>query len=273
MKHFTENAYNSKSSSAVIAEIHNAFDTAGDRLLAEAKAIIAKEIPTDKGKRLQALGFGSTKPATEMTENISVKKESTALAETISYFQMNYPNYKFINEEVVKEICGKYNLLLGDAEEYIGDVPEKNIREIENFKLKEEDYVESRTPVSWMDMPGESLMWNTGFDDIRRRRISDRLMATNMALQAQQPQSRLGEGILSQFRNIEPDEPKTKKPAFEIVAPKKDFNLQNTVEKGYKLEKYIPDPIVLQPVKGGYLIISKWGLEGKDKMLVNEVMN
>jgi hypothetical protein len=45
------------------------------------------------------------------------------------------------------------------------------------------------------------------------------------------------------------------------------------IEDGYRLEYNLPDPIVLQPVNGGYLIVSKWGLEGEDAELTNEKMN
>jgi hypothetical protein len=39
---------------------------------------------------------------------------------------------------------------------------------------------------------------------------------------------------------------------------------------GYKLEY---DPIVLQPVKGGYLVVTKWGLEASDEIVTNPTSN
>lgn len=64
-----------------------------------------------------------------------------------------------------------------------------------------------------------------------------------------------------------------KKP-FKICASVKDFDTKNmNITDGYKLQQNIPDPVVLQPVKGGYLVVSKWGLEGKDELLVNETNN
>lgn len=42
------------------------------------------------------------------------------------------------------------------------------------------------------------------------------------------------------------------------------------VRDGFKLEY---DPIVLQPVDKGYLVISKWGIEGEDEIVVNQKMN
>lgn len=44
--------------------------------------------------------------------------------------------------------------------------------------------------------------------------------------------------------------------------------------EGYKLEKkFIPDPVVLQPVKGGYLILTAWGDEASDPLVVNQNFN
>ena len=72
------------------------------------------------------------------------------------------------------------------------------------------------------------------------------------------------------------DETKTEvyeKPPFSICAPIKDFDTERLrIKDGYKLCE-IPDPIVLQPVKGGYLVVSKWGLEASDGIVVNQQMN
>ena len=46
------------------------------------------------------------------------------------------------------------------------------------------------------------------------------------------------------------------------------------LKEGYKLEKkFIPDPVVLQPVKGGYLILTAWGDEASDPIVINEINN
>ena len=49
-----------------------------------------------------------------------------------------------------------------------------------------------------------------------------------------------------------------------------------SIEDGYKLKqvyKDIPDPVVLQPVKGGYLILTAWGDEASDPLVINENFN
>jgi hypothetical protein len=54
---------------------------------------------------------------------------------------MKYPNNKFITEESVKKICEKYNLVYSTIDRYIGTVPDKNLTEIANFKINDEDKV------------------------------------------------------------------------------------------------------------------------------------
>jgi hypothetical protein len=60
---------------------------------------------------------------------------------------------------------------------------------------------------------------------------------------------------------------------FFICAPKKDMSAEGMKLTGSFLTKDLPDPIVLHFVKDGFLVVSKWGLEGEDASLTNENMN
>lgn len=73
-------------------------------------------------------------------------------------------------------------------------------------------------------------------------------------------------------KNIGNRESGSKKP-FYICAPKKEMNMEGKKEVGSFLINDVPDPIVLHWLPDGYLIVSKWGLEGQDPDLVNEKMN
>jgi len=232
----------------IIEGIHNEFDTAGEKLLNEAKAILAKQLPTNKGERLKKLGFSAAESAVKFDKINKERKEKEELANLIEYYQIWYPSYKFITEKVVKSICEKYGLFSAQVQYYKGDVPEKNIAEMEAFKLREDD-METR---SNMD------------DYIDQRRFYGMM---NMS-------------SLGGFRTERkfPDPPTDYKvmriqPSFVIAAPENDFDTRHLIKNGHKLELHIPDPIVMQPVKGGYLIVSKWGLEGDDAELTNEKLN
>lgn len=234
-----------KDTAEVIAEIHNEFDTAGEKLLQEAKAIIA-ETDCDKGERLKSLGFSSAKPVQES----NVAKMNKKLAETIEYYRQYYPHNKFITEAVVEAICKKYNLLCGQVSSYIGDVPEKNVREMESFKLHKEDMIRRSNIDDYHDM------------SLRNRMRHSQMMSLGLLAQ-----------ISQQSYDYSPPQKVTYyeyKEPFKICAPQTDFEMSYLRKDGYKL---IPDPIVLQPVKGGYLIVTKWGLEASDESLVNETHN
>ncbi len=65
---------------------------------------------------------------------------------------------------------------------------------------------------------------------------------------------------------------------LEIAAPVKDFNMTSHEIKDFKISKIeIPDPVVLQPViyEGikHYLIVTAWGDEAEDELVVNQKMN
>lgn len=260
MFNFFKEAFKPKvDTKVVIEEIHNAFDNAGERLLNEAKGILAKGFNADKGERLKKLGFIKAKDAVEAAAKIKEQKEKEELATLIEYYQTFYPNNKFITEKEVEKICKKYGLLCGEVRYYIGDVPDKNVSEIANFNLREEDCTkhtcgwykyEYNGGMRGYHLPSKKGDGSYGWINSDWRR-GDRLHIVD-----------------------ESQEAHFEKPEFSICASVKDFDMnQMRVTEGYKLEQNIPDPIVLQPVKGGYLIVSKWGLESEDETLVNEKMN
>lgn len=246
-----------------IEAIHNEFDSAADRLLAEAKGIISMEIG-DKGKRLSAVGFGKTKEATIWAEREEAKKESTRLSGIIRYFSIRYPNNKFITDKEVKRICEKYSLVLGDASDYKGGVPDKNLKEIEAFSLKESDgkqYV---------------AMWFTRLNDTGRlvpcrgdakkmyfgyRKFESNLFGPDQFINVAKPESGADSCIIYE------------RPSYKICASASDFDMRGKTLKGYLVKNEVPDPIVLQPVNEGYLIVTKWGLEASDELVVNQNHN
>jgi hypothetical protein len=240
-----------KSTEQIIAEIHNEFDSASERLLQEAKDIVLQD--TSKGDRLRQLGFNSAKPVKEIEEIRKTQHDARQLAERVSYFSQWYPHNKFITEEAVQAICEKYGLVFASTQYYKGDVPEKNLLEMEKFVLRKEDEVKD-----WASDLTASLR------SLQRRMISDDWGMNRMIR---------GEQYEYIFPSFASEEERPTKNTFKICAPEKDFDTSNLIKKGHKLELNIPDPIVLQPVKGGYLIVTKWGLEASDELVKNEKAN
>lgn len=244
----------------LVAEIHNEFDTSTERLLNEAKSILAKNINTSKGETLRSLGFTSSKPSIDSAADIKSKQENEQLAKHIEHYSTFYPNNKFITEKEVEKISKKYGLLCGEVGYYIGDVPDKNVSEISNFKLREEDCTKHKC--GWY-----KVEYGGGF----RPMFLPSSKKENGHYGWIKNDWRIG-GFINSVK--EGQEYHYERPEFKICASVKDFDMnQMRVTDGYKLEQNIPDPIVLQPVNGGYLIVSKWGLEAEDNDLVNEKLN
>lgn len=247
----------------IIEKIHNEFDTAGDKLLAEANEVLNGNYDIQKGERLQRLGFTNSRAAVDADTVKKMKVEKKKQAETVEYFRTFYPNNKFITEELVKKICEKYNLVFGAINHYKGDVPEKNITEMENFKLREEDKDDCFDYEDYDYHRLETMSSMPALQNLERR-INERQFMYERAMMRMQTQFPVYKAT--------PNGKKTQQ-GFKICAPETDFDMTYMIRSGHKIELHIPDPIVLQPVKNGYLIVSKWGLEAEDADLTNEKMN
>lgn len=278
-----------------VEEIHETFYTEVDRLLEYAKVSSPIEKPnqalSDKVNRLRKLGFeqaGEIKKMSEESVRIQNKQREKGmkaeLIQVITYFSMKYPQYKFITEESVKKICEKYNLVYGETKRYRGTVPDKNLEQIENFKIKKEDecYVSTE---GW-----GSLFY--GSEEECRRKVKPRDPREGSFIGGIDPIDTWGS---RPFREMDYqwqlmrtlyDTPRAfvssgnnyQKCSFEICAPVKDFDMSGMTISDHQLKAVTPpDPIVLAPVvyknKKYYLIVSAWGDEESDENVVNEKMN
>lgn len=250
-----------------IEEIHTTFFTEVDRIKKESSEIksldTTKQNLIDKRNKLIKLGFNNSKEVKEANLEIdrlnTLKKENElnqSINKAANYFSFTYPQYKFITEESVKKICAKYNLIYGDVSNYIGIIPDKNLKHIEEFKIKEQDecYELHRNDI---------FLWGRGrsFERYVTKPINDDISEHERYMQSVMHYST-----------------KISKSNLEICAPIKDFNIKNMEIKNFKLSKIeIPDPVVLKPVifedKKYYLIITAWGDEASDELVVNQKMN
>lgn len=270
-----------KTVNQVIEEIHETFYTEVDKLLASAK--VANSLDTDKQSlidkcaRLKALGFTSTQEVKEAETEIArleaLKRDNEAkitLIEAINYFSFKYPNYKFITEDSVKKICEKYSLVYGAIDKYIGSVPDKNLQHIENFKVLEDDecYVEEKFFRGVFLSDGE-------------RSFNKKYKTHAQWTEEQNPTTTKGDYLMRHMM-LRMSDPYTRvidmKCPLEIAAPLKDFDMKNAEVKDFKISKIeIPDPVVLKPVifnnEKYYLIVTAWGLEAGDELVVNPIHN
>lgn len=243
----------------VIEEIHETFYSEVDKLLAEAKIKNSlesdKQHLIDKSKRLKDLGFTNTKEIRETEDEIrrldglkSDNEDKIKLIEAIEYFSFKYPNYKFITEDSVKKICSKYNLVYGGIDRYLGEVPDKNLKHIEDFKISKEDECFIIEVTVNNSFGGRPFVISKGYAQSKE----------------------ITQSLYSQV--VE------KKCPLEIAAPMKDFDMTNMEIKDHNISQIeVPDPVVLKPVvfknKKYYLIVTAWGVESTDNLVINPKNN
>jgi hypothetical protein len=231
----------------IVEEIHNEFETAADKLAESAKQIIAEARSKDASKveRLINLGFKHSNQVSEVKPLLEKAKLSEEQIKLLNDYAKKYPFNKFITEGQVEVVCKKYNLVCGEVDRYKGFVPEKNLREVERFSLKGND--------------GREIMYQYG----SKKQTLKEWYITN------------SEGFVKNNVIVDNNVFLGDVVGLKICAPVKEMDLQGLeLKDGYKLEKkHVPDPVVLQPVNGGYLIVTKWGDEASDPLLTNPIEN
>lgn len=304
------NAELSRSTNAELVEqIHYEFDTAGDNLFTEAETLLKDdktEVLSAKAGRLQSLGFGASKGVKKSDQYLQDRIAAKQNAKLINQYREDYPLNKFINEDSIKRICEKFGIVKGKVAWFIGEVPEKNLQEIENFKVKDEDSLWLRSS-RWTDLSVRGFIPPMFLPEVLVDYNEHYAHEMNLQAKASQDlaakRAKIGGigGGLGYSRSLigamidndmftvklgDHSDSYSKAP-LHIVAPITDFDTTEfDLEKtGYDLTQKVEDapkfdlnwlledPIVLQPVKGGYLIVSAWGDEASDPDVVNEIMN
>lgn len=197
-------------------------------------------------KRLHTLGFSKAKQVQPILSDVYNRDDALRTFDLIKDYQQRYPFNKFIDEKSINIICQKYGLVLGDAYAYIGGIPRKNQEEIVNFRVKCIDtYYRKQVRSS---SPPE-IIYYTKIDALGRML-----------------------GISKEEFEMNNDEEMISATMLKVIAPiskfDKDYVKFSKLTSGYKIEP--KDPIVLQPVRGGYLIVSSWLGDGEDPKMYLE---
>lgn len=267
--------------SSDIEEIHHEFEIAGERLLEEALSIVkqTQSVNEEKINRLRNIGFKNVKEVSEGNAVIQKKKMNEELANLIQYYQRAYPLNKFITEDQVKIICEKYSLVCGDLSRYKGFVPDEKLKQIENFKLKDRDVEKYKMMATssntFLGHIGDNDLTKYGKDYLDRQRNGSfnyfYITAGNGThnhldrLITKECESKF-DGQTFVRADLVPND-------LQICAPLKDMDTTGLKLSGHRLIKHVPDPIVLQPVRGGFLILALWGPEASDPIVVNNINN
>lgn len=176
-----------------------------------------------------------------------------------------YPNYKFINYDVIAHLMRKYDLSIGNIEGYAADIPMKNLLELKNGKpVKYDDakinngeyYMLAITSLE-LDIKDRGIKYNLPIlinskNDLRYIDKWDmrKLLQDNNYNLESSPNNFKGVTVARHKKCI--------------IAPANHFNPDWVAAHSFTQKE---DPVVIQFVKGGALVLTKWGLEANDPEL------
>lgn len=200
----------------------------------------------DKADFLSSIGFTNsiaTKIYSAISENSRVIQE----------YKNKYAGiYKFILKPQLERVCEKYNLYVRDTKFFLGDIPEKNIKDIMNFKICIDDL-----PIG---------------EEYKHRIIGQVQVSTNsMLFERKSPMITIQDFAKFQLAGL--IEIASIKSLFSDKAfEKSNDRIIGELEIEPKNQVDL-DPIVLCRTKHGYLIITAWGDEANDELVLNETLN
>jgi len=259
-----------------------------------------------KGDFLTNIGFENS-IATKLYNSISNG------VQVINNYKVKYPNYKFILEPQLERVCEKYDLYVRPLEFFLGDIPEKNVQDLMNFKVDYRDIAEagqallniyhklSMNSYSFNGNANANLGYLEKYKDVYLHSFGDikfeLAKVFNLDTEFFSTEKRNHAPNLNGFLeaigcDVDSDSvydnpiygglehiPKSitiasvkkllSSKAFEssddrLIKVKHQLNAKNKVEL---------DPIVLCKVNHGYLIITAWGDEANDELVLNQINN
>lgn len=245
---------------------------------------------TEKSDFLKAINFNNSK-ATKLYSAIIESEEYRK-----DFNKRHHGMYKFILPEQLERVCEKYNLFVRDVNDFCGDIPEKNIKDMMNFKFSAEDIFS----ITDNEYPVLRLL-NSQPDKNRKITIQEKRMIENDILDNAGIQNgnffrlesfkdimekvfksyankyfngnidrRAMGAILSQSRLVIAAIPSLFRPsAFESD----NTRLGNDREELEATGQVDLDPIVMLKNNHGYIIITAWGDEANDELVVNQNLN
>jgi hypothetical protein len=130
-----------------VKQIHSAFDREADTLLVMPEdKFPKKEEIAEKAERLKKLGFDRCSEINQFERfdknreiHLKLIEEQRMAHELAKKYRAKYPDIKFIVQKQLDEICKKYGFVTKPVSEYVGDVPEQKLFEMEYWLEEIED--------------------------------------------------------------------------------------------------------------------------------------
>lgn len=242
-------------------ELHTAIMLYNSELLADIEVSRNRDAEQGKVKALQETGFTSTKEYGLLTGSydLCITEEDIKMAK--AYF----PKALFIRKADFMELLLKYKLVCGMAKDYIGDIPDKNLREVQ----------EALTIINGKD---DIYDWriNQNFIYVDEVIITDGLRTENswskddaLKISAFPFAYDCGNAMPTSLIPYTHEHGRTLKPTdFLIAAPAKFINHKVEISRHqpiFRPKSRIDDPIVFQILPCGIIMIhTMWGEEAND---------
>lgn len=225
------------------------------------------EAKEEHAARVQRLGFVKSRD----TAALGALETARATVELHEHYARKYPGLKFIEAGVMREVCTKYGLVLGQPDRYKGTVPvwaakaiEANMHLVRAYRPLRSRWgrlVKEKVPFSSEPLVGEVVWTAKGAALVQRDRY-DAMKAMPFA-----DPSKLHD-VGQTYTPVAPDHA-----VLMIAAPVDEMDLRwyERVESGRIVVK--DDPIVCLHVKHGYVVLAAWGPEGQDPAVFNVGLN
>lgn len=250
----------------IVKEIHQKVLTSGERCLQELKVVEASTMMQDYDliQKMEARGFGKTKEIVEKKAELEKNKLSLERAKNVKHYGLHYVQ-KYIPFEDMEAICKEYNLIMGADKHYIGSIPTRSQLEIVNFKLRDEDIIYQKGVFKSIS---SSLDGNT-------RTSQGTIEWSEIEKDQYMHETKRGTELI---QNNNRTHYITNADYFILCAPKEMFELEGVIVDGVQMKevieiKEIHDPICLQPVRNGFLVVAVWGEELAIEAMKNPKFN
>lgn len=199
---------------------------------------------SNKSNFLSGIGFTNS-IATELYSSIVNNQD------TIRHYTQKYPFHKFILTPQLKRVCEKYDLYVRDLNFFLGDIPEKNIQDMMSFYVYLDD----------LQIP-----------EGHRKNILDTLKTSEIlhtwGSEIKIPLSMFSKCGLTHFLEIASVKELLSDKAFRQstsrIISEDELSAKHSVDL---------DPIVMCKVRGGRIIITAWGDEANDELVLKETLN
>jgi len=212
-----------------------------------------------KGDFLSNVGFKNS-IATRLYKAIS---ENPFKAQ--EYERKYFGQYKFLLKPQLERLCEKYDLYVRNPEFFLGDIPEKNVKDIMDFKVDISDL----SNFSGLSYQKQMELIET---------IKKNLNIFSNEFNKCEYEAHLDIPI-EYIRRIDRE---LNINTIQIAAVKKLFDEKAFATSSARIldmpelepiHKVELDPIVLCEVNGGYIVVTAWGDEANDELLFDQKQN